>query len=156
MIDRKKRSRKAQHEITDYIGLVDRTVLSYSINYYQAKWEDLQPYSRTLHLYGKMVHPMVGTPMNALLVGDSALAERPANPPGKHVGSLHKHGGEYQFFAHVPLEFISTLSAAFCDNRLQLVYGRGDKLFRGHALLTYIGFHERKSFEADWGEALEG
>jgi len=156
MIHMKKRSRKVPHEITDYIGLVDRTVLSYSINYYQAKWEDLQPYSRTLSLSGIMVHPMVGTPMNTLLIGDPSLAECPADPPGKHVGSLHKHGSEYQFFAHVPLEFISTLSAAFSDNRLQLVYGRGDKLFRGHALLTYIGFHERKSFEDDWGEALEG
>lgn len=155
MADMKRPQRKVSSEVVDYVGLVDRTALSYSINYHHAKWEDLQPYSRTLQLFGKMIRPVVGPTMNTLLIGDPSLAERPADPPGKHVGSLRKHHNEHQFFAHVPLEFISTLSAAFSESRLQLIYGRGDILVRGHALLTYLGFHERKAFEENWGEALE-
>lgn len=156
MTDKRRISRKVKPEFADYIGLVDRTVLSYSINHYQMEGAPLHPYSRSLYLYGKMLWPTGGAAMNALLMSDPTLAEAPTRPLGDSVGSLHKHRGEYQFFANVPLEFVSTLSGAYSAHRLQLIYGRGAPLFHGRASLSYIGFHERSSFEEQWGEPLDG
>lgn len=117
-----------------------------------------RPYSRSLYLYGELVQPkqIAGTRMNTLLIGDPALQEMPQMELGATVGTISKRGDELQFFAEVPIEFVPSLSAAFHDKRLQILYGRGSPLRRGTSLLTYIGFHDRAEFESEWGEPFRG
>ncbi len=43
-------------------------------------------------------------------------------------------GGERQFVAEVPVEFIASLSAAFHDKRLQILWGRGSPFEAGQLI----------------------
>ena len=119
--------------------------------------ESARTHSRSLHLYGRMVYPepLAGARMNALLSGNPSLMEMPDGNLERGVATLHKYGKEFHFFAQAPVEFISTLSKAYSDNRLQVFSGRGPASFRGVSVLINIGFQDRRCFEEDWGEPLE-
>lgn len=151
-----RKRKKQREEFVDYIAIIDRTDLHYSINHHRIGRSRIKPYHRSLYLYGELVHPkqMAGTKVNALLLAAPSLAEIPELEIGLIVGTIMKHGGELQFVAEVPLEFIASLSAAFHDKRLQILWGRGSPLKRGNSLLIDISFRDRQSIEDEWGEPL--
>jgi len=151
-----RKRKKQQEEVVDYIAIIDRTELHYSINQHRFGRSRVKPYHRSLYLYGEMAHPkqIAGAKVNALLLADPSLVEMPEREIGLLVGTIMKQGGEFQFVVEAPIEFIATLSTAFHDRRLQILWGRGSPLKRGNSLLIDVSFRDRQSVEDEWGEPL--
>lgn len=149
-------SQRAKIEVEDYIALVEGTALSFGINHYYDKWAAPRPYSRALHVYGRMAlpTPLAGLQMEALLLGDPDLSDMPAKLESSNVAYIKRYGDEVHITASVPVDFISTLSSAFHDGRLHIVNGRGPKLHRGASLLVGLHFEQRAHFEEYWGETI--
>lgn len=150
------RRRKQAPEIIDFFARIERGALRYGINHYHHKHDAPRPYSRTLHLYGRMLHPdaLRGMALEVWLIGKADLVEEPTETLHPIVADLQKRGAEIVMSALVPIEYITTLSQAFHDGRLQIVAARGPALRRGSSLLTDLSFEELRSFEDNWGAAL--
>lgn len=152
---RKKAARKAEPEIIYFIGQIERSALSYGINHYHHKHEPLRPYSRTLHLYGRMLFPegLRAHDLEVWLMGKTELVEEPGELH-RTVASLEKRGDKIDISALTPIEYVRTLSEAFHDGRMHIVAARGPALSRNGSLLIDIAFENRTYFEDYWGEAL--
>ncbi len=147
--------RKAEPEIIYFIGQIERSALSYGINHYHHKHDPLRPYSRSLHLYGRMLYPerLRAHDLEVWLMGKSELVEEPGEL-GRALATLEKRGDKIDVTVLTPIEYIRTLSEAFHDDRLHIVAARGPALSRNGSVLIDIAFENRAYFEDYWGEAL--
>lgn len=107
MSKRKVTGKRKRPEYTDYVASIERTALSYGRRLHHLKWERPRPNSRRLYLFGRLLLPLklrdVG--FEALLFGDTPLADEPDELTDKSVAVVQKHGDTLHLTAHVPPDF---------------------------------------------------